>query len=406
MNTADFTSFFADLRKKRLGLAIVFALCALGAGVSAILQCYFLNTQYDIFYHVYDFGSRAPSLLFSICLCVCVLILGCALLLPKSKFMQEETEPIASVKALWLCVGIGQLFVAFYLIAMSQNGIFSFLLIFASLVSALYCVLASGVFATVTDKLPLLRIWTQFGVLAFFLVRIFELYFDMTSPMTAPLKTIEMITALALCLYLLCALRADLEIPFVRLSYALCGIAFLLCTLCGVGSAYLWILAPAHFTQATAFALLYLTWAILLGVKLWHACIGSFFRRMTDYLVFGVLTTAVNFLCYFLLTRWTSMPLLVANILAFVFSVLFAYAVNKFFVFEEKTRHGKALLYESGIFFASRIFTLGLEELILWSFVYLLDQYDLVAKIIAAVVVVITNYLTGRFLVFQKKRED
>ncbi len=405
MNTADFSSFFATLRKKRLGLTILFALCALGAGVSAVLQCYFLNTQYDRFYGVYDFGSHAPSILFWICFFVCALCCVCALVLPKSQFCEEDAPPIASVRALWLCVGLGFLFLCVYQIAVAQNGFFSVLLIFASLASALYCVMASGVFAHVTDKMPQTRIWLQFGVLALFVIRLFELYFDQTTPMTAPLKTIELATALALCLYLLCTLRCDLEIPFVRLSYLTCAIAFLLCTLCGAGGAYLWVIEPTRFTASTVFSLLYLAWAALLGVKLWHACTTSLFRRLTDYLVFGVLTTAVNFLCYFILTRWTVLPLLIANIIAFVISVLFAYAVNKFFVFEEKTRHGKALLCESGIFFASRIFTLGLEELILFSFVYLLNQYDLVAKVVAAVIVVITNYLTGRFLVFQKKEK-
>lgn len=405
MNTANLSSFFADLRKKRLGLTILFALCALGAGVSAVLQCYFLNTQYDRFYGVYDFGSHAPSILFWICFFVCVLSCVCALVLPKSQFCEEDAPPISSVRALWLCVGLGFLFLCVYQIAVAQNGFFSVLLTFASLASVLYCVMASGVFTHVTDKMPQTRIWLQFGVLALFVIRLFELYFDQTTPMTAPLKTIELATALALCLYLLCSLRRDLEIPFVRVSYLTCAIAFLLCTLCGVGGAYLWVLEPTRFTASTAFSLLYLTWAALLGVKLWHACTTALFRRLTDYLVFGVLTTAVNFLCYFILTRWTVLPLLIANIIAFVISVLFAYAVNKFFVFEEKTRHGKALLCESGIFFASRIFTLGLEELILFSFVYLLNQYDLVAKVVAAVIVVVTNYLTGRFLVFQTKEK-
>jgi len=53
-------------------------------------------------------------------------------------------------------------------------------------------------------------------------------------------------------------------------------------------------------------------------------------------------------------------------------------------------------------FFASRLFSLGLETLILYLMVDLGRLNELISKIFVTVLVVIVNYLTG-LLVFRKK---
>ena len=127
-------------------------------------------------------------------------------------------------------------------------------------------------------------------------------------------------------------------------------------------------------------------------------------REIVRYLVFGVLTTVVNLVAFFLLTRTLGMEVLLANILAWIVGVLFAYAVNKFLVFEVKGSTGKQLLTELGLFTAARLFSLGAEELILFIGVYLLAGKDIVAKIVAAVVVIVLNYIASKFLIFRKKK--
>ncbi len=409
MNKFDFSAFFADLRKKRLGIAILFALCAVGVAVLAVLQCYFLQTQFDTAYFVYGHGSVAGRILFWIAAAFAAVSLAVALIVKKDRFCEEERAPLAAQKALWLTVSFAHLVLFCWLCTRSSavfaNALATLVLQFGNLCVIAYGIVASGVLGKMVSSLNL-RVYLRFGALLFLLMRVFSLYFDRTTPMTAPLKTIEIMAALALCLYMLCSLRRDLGIPFARVQWAVGAIAVMLCGLCGAGGVYLWVLYPAQFTAINAFAFVYLAWAVLVGLELWCAVLPAFLRRMTDYLVFGVLTTCVNFVSYFLLTRFTAIPLLVANIIACVISIAFAYAVNKFFVFEEVSRHGAALAGESGAFVLSRLATMGLEELILWLFVYVFAQNDLLAKVIAAVVVVITNYVTGRFLVFRKQDAD
>ena len=65
--------------------------------------------------------------------------------------------------------------------------------------------------------------------------------------------------------------------------------------------------------------------------KLWDR---MFTREVLTYLLFGVLTTVVNYVVFWLTLRLGGEELvLVANALAFVASVIFAYVTNKIFFF-------------------------------------------------------------------------
>ena len=57
---------------------------------------------------------------------------------------------------------------------------------------------------------------------------------------------------------------------------------------------------------------------------------------------------------------------------------------------------------EAGEFVFSRLFSLGLETLLLFLLVDLLHMDKLIAKLAVAVIVVVVNYLTG-LLVFKRK---
>ena len=91
------------------------------------------------------------------------------------------------------------------------------------------------------------------------------------------------------------------------------------------------------------------------------------YQEYLSYLVFGALTTLVNLIIFYVLVRWINY--LAANVIAWVGAVIFAYVVNKLFVFESDRRDFRGLLYEIGTFFAARLLSLGLEEGILFLFV-------------------------------------
>ena len=140
-------------------------------------------------------------------------------------------------------------------------------------------------------------------------------------------------------------------------------------------------------------------------------------RELISYVFWGVMTTAVNYVTYLLLTKGLHVYYLTSNIIAWTVSVLFAYFVNKLFVFQSKDWAWRVALRELWQMAASRLFTLGLETVILWFFVDTLRfgdaviqltagvsiHGDAVVKLAANVVVVVVNYVLSKFIIFKKK---
>ena len=140
-------------------------------------------------------------------------------------------------------------------------------------------------------------------------------------------------------------------------------------------------------------------------------------RELVSYVFWGGMTTLVNYVSYTLLTELFHVYYLTSNIIAWAVSVLFAYFVNKIFVFRSKDWSWKVALRELWQMAASRLFTLGLETVILWFFVDTLRfgdaviqltagvsiHGDAVVKLAANVVVVVVNYVLSKFIIFKKK---
>jgi len=131
------------------------------------------------------------------------------------------------------------------------------------------------------------------------------------------------------------------------------------------------------------------------------------------YIVFGVLTTLVNLAVLWGMNRALGEDLvLLGNAVAFVVSVLFAYAVNKLFVFESRSWKPNVLGRELALFFAARLFSFGLEELGLWIAKVPLRAADhtllglsglWIAKILLMILTVILNYVFSKLVIFRDK---
>ena len=129
-------------------------------------------------------------------------------------------------------------------------------------------------------------------------------------------------------------------------------------------------------------------------------------RELVSYVFWGVMTTAVNYAAYFLLRNVLLVPLVAGNVTAWAVSVLFAYFVNKLFVFRSKDWAWRVALRELWQMVASRLFSLGLEMGILWLFVKKLLLNEFIVKLGANVVVVIANYVLSKFIIFKKKPDS
>ena len=127
-------------------------------------------------------------------------------------------------------------------------------------------------------------------------------------------------------------------------------------------------------------------------------------RETITYIIFGVLTTAVNYVTYYLLYKFTALDAIIYNTIAWAVSVVFAFITNKLFVFESKSWKIQTVLLEFFPFVGARILSLLLEEAFLLLTVNVMGIHELIAKIIISVVVVIVNYFASKFLIFRNKK--
>ena len=141
-------------------------------------------------------------------------------------------------------------------------------------------------------------------------------------------------------------------------------------------------------------------------------------RETILYIVFGVATTVVNYIVFHLLYNvlWHQNHSLAANAAAFVAAVVFAFVVNKLFVFESRSWDTATLKREIPSFLGARIGSFGIEEagLFLAEKVFKLGgviaitiggtafDWITVVKVALAFVVVALNYVFCKLFVFKK----
>lgn len=134
------------------------------------------------------------------------------------------------------------------------------------------------------------------------------------------------------------------------------------------------------------------------------------------YIFFGALTTLVNFVLFFLFQWILGEHLyLLSNLIAWAGAVVFAFIVNKLFVFESRSFDGRLLLREGVEFAMARVFSLIVEELGLLLLLEIVGvgalelpfgivlSGELIVKVILAVIVLVINYFFSKLVIFKKK---
>ena len=157
------------------------------------------------------------------------------------------------------------------------------------------------------------------------------------------------------------------------------------------------------------------------------------YKEIILYIVFGVLTTLVNWVVYWLTEplfkaafhgddvmfalfgmeiTFTTFAIFLANFIAWVAGVAFAFVTNKIWVFESKSWKPSVAIKEFWLFVTARLITGVLE----WFGVPLLVAIGLnqplfgvdgfVAKIVVSVIVIILNYVFSKLIIFKNKDKD
>ena len=126
------------------------------------------------------------------------------------------------------------------------------------------------------------------------------------------------------------------------------------------------------------------------------------YREILVYLIFGVLTTLVNYLVYLPCYNLAHLSASVSNVIAWVFAVAFAYLTNKPFVFHSHDWSTGTVVPELTKFVGSRVLSGAAETLIILLFADVLGWNGNLVKLVTSVLVVIMNYVASKLVVFRK----
>lgn len=124
-------------------------------------------------------------------------------------------------------------------------------------------------------------------------------------------------------------------------------------------------------------------------------------REIVNYIIVGGLTTVVSYGMYFVATRWLYMNTVWATVFSDLLAIAFAYVASRAFVFENKARGAVGIAKEAFAFLCSRLFSMGMNALMMYVSVDVLKLSDVVMKLVANVVVIVLNYVTSKLFVFR-----
>lgn len=135
-----------------------------------------------------------------------------------------------------------------------------------------------------------------------------------------------------------------------------------------------------------------------------------FFSEIFLYIYIGGLTTIINIVSWnfffklidkFIVSEQVAWK--VAEGIAFVVAVIFAFFADKIIVFKSRSLMPAVLFAELGIFISARLVTELINVGLMMFIIDYQKQDPFFGKVVASVVVIVLNYLFSKFVIFRKK---
>lgn len=127
------------------------------------------------------------------------------------------------------------------------------------------------------------------------------------------------------------------------------------------------------------------------------------YKEVLLYLFFGGLSFLVSIFTYAFFNVYMGMNELIANVLSWIITVMFAFLTNRVWVFQSPTNGFKEFMRQMAAFFSGRVVTLVVEEIILFIFITWLGFNSMAVKVIAQVIVILLNYVISKLVIFKKQ---
>ena len=123
-----------------------------------------------------------------------------------------------------------------------------------------------------------------------------------------------------------------------------------------------------------------------------------------NYLIFGFLAFVLNYVLYLLFDALFGINYMIATVLSWILTVIFAYWTNRTFVFKSKNTAALSLFKEFVSFIGARVATEVIELLFMYLTVDLAGMNSYAAKLIGQVLVIVANYLLSKLWIFKEKK--
>lgn len=124
--------------------------------------------------------------------------------------------------------------------------------------------------------------------------------------------------------------------------------------------------------------------------------------QIIKYGFFGVITTIINLLLFYLLIK-IGVHYLLSNAISYFIAVVLSYYLNNKYVFNYKEKQSE--IKKLVKFIIVRITSLGLDSACLWFCVTLMNYDAFLSKIFISTVIIIVTYTVNKTLVFNEKKK-
>lgn len=136
----------------------------------------------------------------------------------------------------------------------------------------------------------------------------------------------------------------------------------------------------------------------------------SLHREAVMYVIMGGFTTIVTWVTYAIFAN-LGINENISNVLSWVCGVVFAFVVNKWYVFNCKSLKPSVVAKEMVYFFGARVFTLVVAVVAFPILIEIgfdqeiLGTPGMVAKIITSIVEIVLNWVFSKYIVFRHRDE-
>ncbi|MBP5674750.1 GtrA family protein [Candidatus Saccharibacteria bacterium] len=128
-------------------------------------------------------------------------------------------------------------------------------------------------------------------------------------------------------------------------------------------------------------------------------------REIINYLFVGGFTTVVSIATFALFMNVLGLSAVASNVISWIIVIIIAYFLNRYLVFVKHATDFKGLVREIVTFIMARIATLLLETFVVWLGIDVMKINSeigvVVVKTFGQVLVVVSNYILSKFLIFK-----